>query len=339
MSLPALEWRKLPIVTTAVTSSTSDFLNIIYNMLTGSTYFDGSARTIGSGSAWSGSKAFVTGSNTEAILCYPPLRTALSQSVLIVGKNTTGTVSGGTPTMATTEGALSTDQLGMAISKNSGDFTNWTGSRPMGPSSSFSGYIRPITGLSTLSTLKITIYESKEAIALDIGNGATNPIYNLVSMCGALIDPQQTVTSTEAELDNRIYGLLRSNQISTTGVESNFYNTVATFLDNNDGSASSCKSMYFVPQQSSLKTIQSIKFLTGNQFVSLTSILSKLVKLPIYYTNNSSPYSFVGTLRDIYAIRDSSNNLVFRDGSSNIIGFSVSKSETSANNTILLSYT
>ena len=123
MSLPALEWRKLPIVTTAVTSSTSDFLNIIYNMLTGSTYFDGSARTIGSGSAWSGSKAFVTGSNTEAILCYPPLRTSLSQSVLIVGKNTTGTVSGGTPTMATTEGALATDQLGMAISKNSGDFT------------------------------------------------------------------------------------------------------------------------------------------------------------------------------------------------------------------------
>ena len=338
MSLPALEWRKLPIVTTAVTSSTSDFLNIIYNMLTGSTYFDGSARTVGSGSAWSGSKAFVTGSNTEAILCYPPLRTALSQSVLIVGKNTTGTVSGGTPTMATTEGALSTDQLGMAISKNSGDFTNWTGSRPMGPSSSFSGYIRPITGLSTLSTLKITIYESKEAIALDIGNGATNPIYNLVSMCGALIDPQQTVTSTEAELDNRIYGLLRSNQVSTTGVESNFYNTLGTFLDHS-GTAANCKSMYFVPQQSSLKTIFSIKFLTGNQFVSLTSISSKLVKLPIYYTNDSSPYSFVGTLRDIYAIRDSSNNLVFRDGSSNIIGFSVSKSETSANNTILLSYT
>jgi len=338
MSLPALEWRKLPIVTTAVTSSTSDFLNIIYNMLTGSTYFDGSARTVGSGSAWSGSKAFVTGSNTEAILCYPPLRTALSQSVLIVGKNTTGTVSGGTPTMATTEGALSTDQLGMAISKNSGDFTNWTGSRPMGPSSSFSGYIRPITGLSTLSTLKITIYESKEAIALDIGNGATNPIYNLVSMCGALIDPQQTVTSTEAELDNRIYGLLRSSQISSTGVESNFYNTLGLFLDNS-GTAANCKSMYFVPQQSSLKTIQSTKFLTGNQFVSLTSISSKLVKLPIYYTNDSSPYSFVGTLRDIYAIRDSSNNLVFRDGSSNIIGFSVSKSETSANNTILLSYT
>ena len=338
MSLPALEWRKLPIVTTAVTSSTSDFLNIIYNMLTGSTYFDGSARTIGSGSAWSGSKAFVTGSNTEAILCYPPLRTSLSQSVLIVGKNTTGTVSGGTPTMATTEGALATDQLGMAISKNSGDFTNWTGSRPMGPSSSFSGYIRPITGLSTLSTLKITIYESKEAIALDIGNGATNPIYNLVSMCGALIDPQQTVTSTEAELDNRIYGLLRSNQVSTTGVESNFYNTLGTFLDHS-GTAANCKSMYFVPQQSSLKTIFSIKFLTGNQFVSLTSISSKLVKLPIYYTNDSSPYSFVGTLRDIYAIRDSSNNLVFRDGSSNIIGFSVSKSETSANNTILLSYT
>ena len=135
MSLPALEWRKLPIVTTAVTSSVSDFLNIVYNMLTGSTYFDGSARTIGSGSAWSGSKAYITGSNTEAILCYPPVRTALSQSVLIVGKNTTGATSGGTPTMTTNETAFGTDIIAFGLSKNSGTFTNWTGSLPMGVSS------------------------------------------------------------------------------------------------------------------------------------------------------------------------------------------------------------
>ena len=55
--------------------------------------------------------------------------------------------------------------------------------------------------------------------------------------------------------------------------------------------------------------------------------------------NDNTPYSFLGTLRDIYAIRDSSNNLVFRDGSSNIVGFTISRSDAGANNAILLSYT
>jgi hypothetical protein len=41
----------------------------------------------------------------------------------------------------------------------------------------------------------------------------------------------------------------------------------------------------------------------------------------------------------VYAIRNSNNNLVFRDGSSNIVGFTVGRSETTANNAILLSYT
>jgi hypothetical protein len=307
-------------------------------MLTGSTYFDGSARTIGSGSAWSGSKAFVTGSNTEAILCYPPLRTAMSQSVLIVGKSTTGATSGGTPTVTTAEGSFAADQLGMGLSKNSGTFTNWTSSLPMGPSSSFSGYIKPINALSGISTLKITIYESKEAIVLDVGNNNTNPTVNCICICGAIIDPQQTVTSTEAESDNRIYGLIRSSYSLSTGVENNFLGSSGVFLDHH-GSVATVKAVYFVPQQSSLKTMASTKFVSTSYLSSLLSISTKLVKLPIYYINDTTTYSFLGTLRDVYAIRDSNNNLIFRDGSSNIVGFTISKSETAANNAILLSYT
>ncbi len=270
------------------------------------------------------------------LLCYAPLRTALSQSVLIVGKSTTGTTSGGTPTMATNEGSLATNQLGIGLSKNSGTFTNWTSSLPMGPSSSFSGYIRPIISISTISTLKITIYESKEAIILNVGNGNTNPTTNYVGMCGAIIDPQQTIISTEAESDNRIYGLLRSDH--SFGVNTSFYGAAGNFIDHNS-SASNPKALYFVPQLSSLKTMQCIKPIVYAQLSTLTSISGKLVKLPLYMTNSATPYSFVGTLRDVYMIRDSNNNLIFRDGSSNIVGFTISASETSANNVILLSYT
>lgn len=335
MSLPALEWRKLPIVTTAVTSSTSDFLNIVYNMLTGSTYFDGSARTIGSGSAWSGSKAFITGSNTEAILCYPPLRTALSQSILIAGKNTTGAVSGGTPTVTTNESSLGTDIIGVGLSKNSGTFTNWTGSLPMGVSSSFSGYTKFIaTSITSYSTLKITIYESKESIIFDVGTTSVNPANNLFVIGGAIIDPQQTVTSIEAESDNRIYGILRTDY--SAGLSTTFL-TNTDFLEHSSVS-SGYKSVYFVPQQSSIKTMLCTKFC--NAFLSsFLSLSTKLVKLPLYMANDGTPYSFLGTLRDIYAIRSSSNNLVFRDGSSNIVGFTVSRSDAGANHAILLSYT
>jgi hypothetical protein len=335
MSLQSLQWRKLPVVTTSTTSSTSDFLNIIYNMLTGSTYFDGSTRTIGSGSAWSGSKAYITGSNTEAVLCYPPFRTELSQSVLFVGKNTTGAASGGTPTMGTNDGSLSTNAIGMGLSKNSGNFTNWTGSTPMGLSSSFTGYTVILSGFNSYANLKITLYESKEAIAVNIGSSAT-PTTNFFGMFGAIIDPQQTVTSVEAESDNRIYGYYRSHQ--TAGIPSSFLSNTAVFLDHNAVSGQS-KAVCFSPQTSTIITINCTKILQPNFLSSFLSLSSNLVKMPIYYTKFSSPFLFLGTLRDIYIIRNSNNNLIFRDVSSNILGFTVSTSDGSSDNAILLSYT
>lgn len=337
MSLQSLQWRKLPIVTTSTTSSASDFLNIIYNMLTGSTYFDGSTRTIGSGSAWSGSKTYTTGSNTEAVLCYPPYRTELSQSVLFVGKTATGGASGGTPTMGTGDPSFTTNNIGIGLSKNSGNFTNWTGSTPMGLSSSFTGYTIISNGINSYANLKITLYESKETIAIDIGSSVV-PTSNLFCICGAIIDPQQTVTSVEAESDNRLYGYLRAGCSSGGGIETGFLTGTNDFLDYN-GVSVNAKAVCFNPQTSVIITINSTKFATTTFLPTLLSLSSKLVKLPIYYTKYSSPYQFLGTLRDIYAIRNSNNNLIFRDSSSNIIGFTVSVSDSSSDNTILLSYT
>lgn len=338
MSLQTLEWRKLPIVAISTTSSVSDLLKTVNNMLTGSTYFDGSARTVGSGSAWSGSILYTTGSNTEAIRCDPPFKTALSQSVIFVGRSSTGAVSGGTPTMATNENAFATGNLYAALSKNSSNFTNWTGSTPMGVSSSFSGYLLMISSVSNLVSSKVTIYESKEALVVTVGNVSINPATNYAIVAGALIDPQQTVTSSEAESDNRLYSILRSGN---TGIDTTFYSSIGGFLDHS-ASGTSAKYIYFTPQSSTTNTATVLKqttTATTNQIPNLSSITGKLVKLPIYYTQASTPYSFLGTMRDSYMTRNSVNNLVFRDGSSNIIGFVLSASETSANNALFLSYT
>jgi hypothetical protein len=338
MSLPTLEWKKLPIVTTSTSSSVSTFLNLISNMLTGSTYFDGSARTIGVGSAWSSSRVYITGSNTEAILCYPPLITEMSQSVLFVGKSTTGGVSGGTPTMSTGDTALGTNSIGIGLSKNSSNFTNWTGSLPMGAGSSFAGYTTLLSNVTgSAGTYKITMYESKETLAITIGTPSNGPTNNRCLLIGALIDPQQTGSSVEAESDNRIYGHIRSTN-STTGFPG-FYENSPSFLDHNNTAASD-KHVFFNPGQSSLLTGNAMKInaTVGAALMPVfLSISSKLVKLPLYFNQGNA--SFIGTLRDTYMVRDFTNNLVIRDASSNVVGFTISTSEMTADNTIFLSYT
>ena len=144
MALPTLNWKKLPVVSTAVnlanSSSVTILLNQVANMLTGSSYFDSSSRSPGTGSAWTLGGTYTIGTNTEAIWCTPPTVTSLSQSVIIAGRNVTGTVSSGTPTLMTHEQGFQTNLLYVGVSKYSGTFTNWTGSKPMGPSSSFSGF-------------------------------------------------------------------------------------------------------------------------------------------------------------------------------------------------------
>ena len=335
MSLPALQWRKLPVVTISSAISSSDYLRTINNMLTGSTYFDGSARTVGSGSAWSSSIAYTTGSNVEAVLCYPPLTTQLSQSVLITTKATSGAASGGSPTLTTQEPSFVAGGIAVGLSKNSGNFTNWTGSTPMGISSSFSGYVNIYAAaMFNLSTSKITIYESKEALILNIGNSST-PTVNFFVMCGALYDPQQTTISVDAELDNRLYAILKSNYL--TGPGATFLSNTTDLFDHGTTSGSPRHTM-FTPQQSVLKTLFCTKF-TSSTFVfsGFISNTGKLVKLPLYFVDSNSV--FQGTLRDIYVIRSSANNLIFRDGSSNIVGFTISRSDTAANDAILLSYT
>ena len=340
MALPALIWKKLPPVTLAVTASTSTFLRIVRNMMTSSVYFDGSVRTIATGSAWSSSIAYITGSNVEAVLCYPPrnARTSLTQSVLFVGRNTLGAKSSATPTMTTSEDAYTNGYVSMGMSKNSGNFANWWDTKPMGANSYFSGYtnLRNVN-INTTATSKITLYESKEALMLVYGLTPPSSI-NYCMMAGALFDPQQTSTSVDAEADNRIYGILRSD--SASGIEVDFlYNTTAGGRFLGVGGSSTAKTICFSPQSGTLLSLYGLKFLMSNQISNLITISNKLVKTPLLFSNSASPYSYVGTLRDVLAVRNFQSNLVIRDGSSNIIGFTISKADNSANNAILLSYT
>ena len=346
MSLPALQWRKLP-VRVISTASMSDTLNIIYDMLTGSLYHDGSTRTLGSGSAWQMPSKFVTGSNTEAVYVFPGFQTAISQSVIFSGKSSTGAISSATPAVVTNETAYSSLILHAAVAKNaSGSFTQWTSQNPFGSGSYSSGYARIVRQSGFVASEKLTIYESKEAISLVFYNPTS--VASSVAVIGAVLDPEQS-SSYMAESDGRVYG------IATSGVETGtvqilsttFYTDAASAQGSlfnhsttiNAGSTNSPRFTTFSPGLTSLNTIAMDRNLTNIYGTNYTTLSGKLVDVPIRCINLST-YYFAGRLRDISMIRSFPSNLVVKDASNNILGFTLSSNETTGtNNTVLFNYT
>ena len=363
MSLQPLEWRKLParIFPTNMTATSSYFLDTIYDMLTGSFYSDGSARVMGSGSAWQTPTKFVTGSNTEAVYVFPGFQTVISQSIICASKNTTGAVSSGTPPTLFGSRASSynvpaitigTGNLYAALVKNaSGSFTQWTSRHPFGSGSYSMGYTA-MTALPVGSD-KLVIYESKEAIAVVTQTAAQDA---QIFIAGAIIDPEQTTTSIDAEIDNRLYGCVASANLvqvnqnsyipisstflttSTGAAYNNFLEHLADYEGGNTTSAFNKASKFVMlqPQTTSFFGTSIEKF-SNNTFATPNPIDVNIeTPLKCYATTLSN--NFVGRLRDIVAIKNRTNNETLRDPNDRIVGYTISKNETSQNHAVCLKY-
>jgi hypothetical protein len=336
MSLTALNWRKLPTRTiTPLPSSGSIILNHIYDMLTGSLYFDGSSRVTGSNSAWGNVGRFITGSNTEAVYCYPPTTTAMSQSFVIASISNSGAATSVGKVSNATDSSINAMEIFAACFKNSGTFSYWTGSGGFGSGSNCSGYATIVSAGTSLlgSVSKITIYESQEAIGIFFTKSTNDITWGCLS--GAIIDPEATVTSVDAEADNRIYGITTGYNDSN-GLGANFLS--GTGILNHGTLGNYGKFVTFNPQLSSTQRtgVQS----GGKTDTGYTTISGKLVKVPIMcqVNNNTSPYYYLGRIREISMVKNMPSNQIIRDASNNILGFTVGKGETTTQETILLNY-
>lgn len=367
MSLQPLEWRKLPtrVFASNITATSSYFLDTIYDMLTGSFYSDGSARVIGSGSAWQTPTKFVTGSNTEAVYVFPGFQTEMSQSVIFACKSKTGAVSSAIPPTLSgsrvTAGSagfagpivISTGSLYATLVKNaSGSFTQWTSRHPFGSGSYSMGY----TGMTPLPAGldKLIIYESKEAIAVVTQTAAASA---QVFIAGAIIDPEQTTTSVDAEVDNRLYGCVAASNLinsNSGGVISGFnssFLTVASVLglfENygdietagvqaiDSGFYKATKFVMFRPQTNLFFGAITEKFST-NTFATPNPIDIN-IETPLKCYANSLSNNFVGRLRDIVAIKNRTANETLRNPNNRIIGYTISPSETAQNHAVCLKY-
>jgi hypothetical protein len=362
MSLQPLEWRKLParIFPVNMTATASYFLDTIYDMLTGSFYSDGSARVIGSGSAWQMPTKFVTGSNTEAVYVFPGFQTAMSQSVIFASKSKTGAVS--TVTVPVILGSRTTTSISVdessivfstasiyaALVKNaSGSFTQWTSLYPFGSGSYSTGYASVTPLPAALDTL--VIYESKEAIAVVTDTAAVD---TQVYIAGALIDPEQTTTSIDAEIDNRLYSAVSAAEMrQDDAANSTFSSTFLTnttlnpnFLQHNPDFNSNIvgdqyyrggKFVTFRPQSNSVFGTWQNKFL-DNTFGTPNPIDIN-IETPLKCMGDTN-YNFIGRLREIVAIKNRSNGETLRDPNNKIIGYTISPYKTTQAHAVCLKY-
>jgi hypothetical protein len=342
MSLQPLEWRKLPTRNLSYITSSftpSIWLNVIYDMFTGSLYSDGSTRVIGSGSAWKNAFKFTTGSFTEAVCIFPPTETVMSQSIIIAGKSGTPSSSATPPSMKDAQswaGNLVDITITCAKNAASQSFTQWTSLHPFGSASYSLGYAQWSNQPSSFSkNTTITIYESKEAIAIinyNIENTSTN-----AAIAGAIIDPEQNVTGSDAELDGRLYGVATSYSLG--GIMSSFWVSESAnglFL-NHSTTSNRARFMTFVPQVNSTgSAVDTVKYTTTSGVY--TTLSGKLADAPVYCTTQGT-FTFLGRLRDMTVTKNLPSNMVVKDSASgSIFGYTLGSSEQSSNDTLLFKY-
>jgi len=308
-------------------------------MFTGSLYSDGSTRVIGSGSAWKNAFKFTTGSFTEAVCIFPPTETVMSQSVIIAGKSGTPSSSATPPSMKDAQswsGNLVDITITCAKNAASQSFTQWTSLYPFGSASYSLGYAQWCSNpLSFTKNTSLTIYESKEAISIityDINADTTN-----AAIAGAIIDPEQNVTGSDAELDGRLYGVVVSGY--TSKINSGFWTTEAgasTFL-NHVGGTNYGKFMTFVPQVNSTGSAVDATKYTSDRY-QYTTLSGKLGDAPVYCTTQGT-FTFLGRLRDMTVTTNLPSNIVVRSSTSgSIFGYTLGASEQSSNDTLLFKY-
>ena len=349
MSLQPLEWRKLPTRTlgysgTATTHSVSSLLNNIYDMLTGSLYFDGSTRVMGSGSAWQTPTKVTVSSKTEALYMFPAYQTQVSQSIIIAGRESTSTTTS-LPATASNEPALTANYVYIANVKNaSGSFIQYNSTFPFGSGSYSTGYVAISPAASGIGLGdKITIYESKEALSVFFYETSANG--NFGGIAGAIIDPEQSspTSSFDAETDGRLYG------VTTTGpvlgaLSATFLSATSTqgFSHSTTSTIGQPRFIIFNPSQKSIryggieKNNASQGFLPSAYY---TTMSGKTVSHPIKCAVTEFSTNYIGRFRDISFTKKSFNNSVIRNSSTaTTLGFALSSSEAAPNETIMFNY-
>jgi len=276
-----LHWKKLLPVAPA-TATIDGVLDAIYAALGAATYYDGSARTPGAGSAWTVSR-FQAGGVTEAVYATPPAEYGQVQRLIWSGAS-----GAKTPTMRAPD-TWAINTLLYGVNKNSGAFNAWDAALPF-TGGQWSGYWKGPSFVST--TIYVHVLECEEAVAVFL-EGNTNACGGGFS--GALWDPGSSA-GLDCEADGRLYGLLTNG---TGTFNADFLISTVDFMEHYN-SASGAHAGCFVPGSSTWRLLRRHAIWGSAASASMSILPSGTpVTSPIWYRDSTSPYNFTGSLRGI----------------------------------------
>ena len=294
MPLPALNWRRLSPVAIAATNVNA-MLDAIYTAGTAATYADGSARTPGTGSAWTWSRDTTNplqAGATTAAYATPPTATALNQRVIWAGSTAAPTAlpvlnAGG---VSDTSAA---NVVYCSVAKNTGAYSNWNSATPF-TSGQFLGFARSSVAMATASWTTLSMWESQEAVAVQWTRVAPN-VTTSINICGAFMDPGATANG---ESDGRIYG------ISTTGsnnyTSSLFWSSTAEALFYDSNLADRARFAAFVPNAAT-----TIRYIRVADAAPTAAFLSRNGDIPLIpWWSMPSTNNAPALMREIVLTRD-----------------------------------
>lgn len=305
MSLATLNWKKTAPVNVAA-SSVAGALDALYSCLAKTTYEDGSARSAGSGSAWTAGRYQIAGPVTEAVYCTPPTG-AINHRLIFAGSTTLKT-----PTMASPDTWTSNCVLA-GLAKNAGAFNAWDNAAPF-TSGQFYGYWRAAnTSSGTFS--KVWIIESQEAlfVVVELTTGVCIPILG-----GAYLDPESS-TAGSCESDGARYGLAVG---SATAWASTSFQSGTNFLGTTTTNGQYHHMIADVGAVATFATAKLGLLLNGNSssFLKNQAGEATIIPVPIVATAGTPNDYFFGVTRQ-FGVRGSVVSGTKRTNTSGVIQF------------------
>lgn len=302
MPLSALNWRYVGVRT--FVSAINNALDEVYNLGTSATYADGSARTPGSGSAWTWNRE-VSGV-TVAAYGAPPVN-ALSMRYIIGGTSGASAYTFLSPDTATV-----TNVIVYGMNRSSGAYTTWTSATPF-TNAGFSGYWRGTRAFGTVAYDSVAMWESQECCVLQFGQAATGSTSSIG--LGAMLDPLST-NASNAESDGRLYSMWGSGSLSVTS--STWANTSGdgcAWLQNGGGIGTShCGT--FAPGTNVMlggAGAQTARFFNVQPGTTFTSTNGDIARVPMIGVGGVSG-NFFGQTRQIYIVKDAQSRLAWQNG-------------------------
>jgi hypothetical protein len=318
MAIPEVEWRYVG--STAYSATIDSALDAVYTLGIKTTYYDGSSRSPGSGSAGTYSR-FQASGTTEAVHAVPPTSTALAQKWIWAGSS-----SAKSPTMASPD-TWATNTMLVSINKGSGSFNAWDNAAPF-TSGNFFGYWR---GWDTGdSSGNAHMWECEEAVMVALARSSNGTVH--WHCLGAFINPVST-QATDAESDERVYGVGTSGTTAVTIVSG--APTGNTAWMGNGASNGQCHCGIFDSGAGTITAIQRNTSLASNTVYSqqLRSGDYIYAKNCIPMNVDSSPQRCVGLLREMAYFGKATLGQVLSQGGADVayvFGESVSSAQEAA---------